>query len=526
MKDFKEFLMEVAYTVPIKDDESIKKYTTNRLLQQDLKKLLDYLQDKEYSPVPIAGGYGRGDVGKIKIREVPTGEPRKEITRFIKDNDLKRSIKSVKYGKGSLSASGTKTPSGSDWENIITYQYNILSGNEDHDSNAKSAANEFDPIYLRKGELVAQTFYNKLNQEKGMIQFGAGKSSSNLSQKWKDWEATDGTPKTDMYTGDENKSSAAGGYNISLKKAGGSQIASGAKNETKAYFNAALEFLGDENNQVIEDVLKEVNNNFQKIATEHTATELADVSKRGNIDPTTLELFDKTEQWHKEYNKQLEKVFNETVVNNQSVKEWVIFEAMSGYTKFGVGAGDGDGNSLCAASVCIEFDPSDGKITSFIPVTANGMVSTEAPSISSALKSIAPKAKFYVAWKSSSGNPYSAFRISADKKSVNASVNTYRDIIRNEVRNDKVVNMLLTEDVEYLNEFAVIRNVFRKVKNMGKDAIKWVSNLMERVFTQFKNHIESLRRLGGLFFQELFQFLGIEIKFVSMSMPKELEGFV
>ena len=68
---------------------------------------------------------------------------------------------------------------------------------------------------------------------------------------------------------------------------------------------------------------------------------MADASKTGDIDLATLELFDKTEQWHKKYNEELEKVFNETVVNNTVVKEWVIFEAMSGYTKFGVGAGDG-----------------------------------------------------------------------------------------------------------------------------------------------------------------------------------------
>ena len=39
---------------------------------------------------------------------------------------------------------------------------------------------------------------------------------------------TDGTPKTDMYNKD---------YNISLKKKGGSQLASGGKGETIATFH-------------------------------------------------------------------------------------------------------------------------------------------------------------------------------------------------------------------------------------------------------------------------------------------------
>ena len=51
-----------------------------------------------------------------------------------------------------------------------------------------------------------------------MIQFGDGASKSNLSSFWTSHGATNGTPKTDLYTKN---------FNVSLKKGGGYQLASG-----------------------------------------------------------------------------------------------------------------------------------------------------------------------------------------------------------------------------------------------------------------------------------------------------------
>ena len=77
------------------------------------------------------------------------------------------------------------------------------------------------------------------------LAIGAGVSD------WTDWGGTNGTPKTDMYT--EN-------YNISLKKKGGSQLASGGSGETIANFNAALAYLGTsrEDDQVINDIMEKI----------------------------------------------------------------------------------------------------------------------------------------------------------------------------------------------------------------------------------------------------------------------------
>ena len=56
-------------------------------------------------------------------------------------------------------------------------------------------------------------------------------------------------------------------YNISLKKKGGSQLASGGRGETIATFSAALELMGSdrESSKDIDKIMTMVENNFAKI---------------------------------------------------------------------------------------------------------------------------------------------------------------------------------------------------------------------------------------------------------------------
>ena len=76
-----------------------------------------------------------------------------------------------------------------------------------------------------------------------------------------------------------------------------------------------------------------------------------------------------------------------TITNAKEFKEWLIFEAMSGYSKFK--------EKKAISSVCMEFNANNGNVTKFIEVTSKGKASglSGSPSISSELKSIAGKAK-------------------------------------------------------------------------------------------------------------------------------------
>ena len=245
---------------------------------------------------------------------------------------IKQLVKSAMFGGRGSSGE----PTGADWEDIITHHYNLLIGQPGYDSNATKAVEEkwddFDII----GEKIAQNFIKEVGKS-GMIQYGAGKSKSNLSDFWQNPAegisgGTDGTPKTDMYNSD---------YNISLKKKGGSQLASGGKGETIATFNAALEYLGKQegDSPQIDKIMKQIENNFAKISTKYSKTALEKLSanKSGTLstsDKKAVSDFLTTEKFHKELNLEIQKYL--TFDKQPDFLKWYTYEAMSGYKKFSI----------------------------------------------------------------------------------------------------------------------------------------------------------------------------------------------
>ena len=268
-----------------------------------------------------------------------------------------------------------------------------------------------------------------------ITQFGAGKSKRNLSTFWVSYGGSDGTPKTDMYNSD---------YNISLKKKGGSQLASGGKGETIATFHAALEYLGkqDGDSPEIDKIMKGIENNFAKISTKYSKTALEKISKDKNLSPTdkkSVSEFLTTEAFHKELNKEIQK--NLTFEKQPDFLKWYTYEAMSGYKKFSIEKGK--------ASVCLEFVADNGSVSKFIEVTKGGKSNglTNNPEVSSDIIGISKKLKIYSAWKSSGSSPYSTLRLgltndytTMDFYNSNTMTDTLSSIIRKEVLNDKIAN--------------------------------------------------------------------------------------
>ena len=163
-----------------------------------------------------------------------------------------------------------------------------------------------------------------------MTQFGGGGGKSNLSSSWTGWGGTNGTPKTDMYT--EN-------YNISLKKKGGSQLASGGSGETIANFNAALAYLGTsrEDDHIINDIMEKIEQNFATVYTRFNKGDLGKISK-GNTnvklskdDKEAMQLYTKTEKFHKALNEELKDVLS--FEKRPGFRKWYCFEAISGLKK-------------------------------------------------------------------------------------------------------------------------------------------------------------------------------------------------
>ena len=435
-----------------------------------------------------------------------------------KEFTVKQIVKTAMFGgKGS-----SGEPSGADWEDIITHHYNVLIGKPGFDPSATKAVEEKWDDFDEIGQIIAKNF-DKVLGGTGMVQYGAGKSSSNLSDFWRNPAkgvkgGTDGTPKTDMYTSN---------YQISLKKAGGSQLASGGQGETLSTFYAALQHFSTDKagTAIINDTMKEIQDNFTKLTTSYSKGDLEkiakDKKKQGKLsdkDKTALEEFITTEEFHKKFNNEMIPKLNE-ISDAKEFKEWFIFEAMSGYSKFR--------EKKAIASVCMEFNANNGSVTKFIEVTPKGRSAgiSGAPQVSGKIKKVAGGAKLYASWKSSGGNPYSVLRVNSVGEDDNYDEMTLRGCIRKTIAEDKISQALLKEEIEELDEFRFIGRAFDRIKKMGKDAILWVKNLITKILKAVQQALDKIKRMGKKVFEGIFNFIGIEPT-VRTSIPGEIERFV
>ena len=172
-------------------------------------------------------------------------------------------------------------PTGAEWESIITTQINKLLDHPDYDSDANIISSIFSS-YEEAGAAIAKSFKSDLGVKTPMTQYGGGGGKSNLSASWVEHGGTNGTPKTDMYTSN---------YNISLKKKGGSQLASGATGESIATFYAALEYMGTNKSakKDISKIMDEIESNFKKVALDYSKTEISKIAsgeKKVDLSPS------------------------------------------------------------------------------------------------------------------------------------------------------------------------------------------------------------------------------------------------
>ena len=470
--------------------------------------------DKEKLKTAIGGDkekYAAVFKSGTRFKPILKNEDGKEFT-------VKQIVKTAMFGgKGS-----SGEPSGADWEDIITHHYNVLIGKPGFDPSATKAVEEKWDDFDQIGQTIAKNFDDLLGGT-GMVQYGAGKAKSNLSDFWQNpakgvTGGTDGTPKTDMYTSN---------YQISLKKAGGSQLASGGQGETLSTFYAALQHFSTDKagTAVINNTMKEIQDNFTKLATSYSKGDLEkiarDKKKQGKLsdkDKTALEEFITTEEFHKKFNQEIIPTLNE-ISDAKVFKEWFIFEAMSGFSKFR--------EKKAIASVCMEFNANNGSVTKFIEVTPAGKVAgvSGSPQVSGKIKKVAAGAKLYASWKSSGGNPYSVLRVNSVGEDDNYDEMTLRGCIRKTIAEDKISQAFLREEVEELDEFRFIGRTFDRIKKMGKDAILWVKNLITKILKAVQQALDKIKRMGKKVFEGIFNFIGLEPT-VRTSIPGEIEGFV
>lgn len=471
-----------------------------------------------------------GTLVDVKGKKIPPIDPNSELIGYLSRSDAENNDKfkgafvrtygqsltalSIDKIANGYSTTSGKNASGSDWEDIITSHYNRLIGKEGADADADEKASRFDDWHQSAGESLAKAFIETLKDSSVMTQYGKG--SGQLSQFWVTYGGSNATPKTDMFTNE---------YNISLKKAGGSQLASSAKGETIATYNAALEYMGEQGiSPEMENILNMIENGFQKVTTKLTVGELDKLSKKSkgelsDKDKQAVATFTETQKFHTELNKEIKKHLN--FHDQPDFLKWYTFEAMSGYKKFKRG-------EKATASICMEFDADKGRVSKVIQVTSDGKNKFgTSPTVGAPVVSISKKVKVYAAFKSAGGNPQSTLRLGVvgeDNKSF-TEITTLAGIIKEEVMNDKICNMLV-EDIYQLDEFAIIKKAFSKLKKIGKDAKLWFNSLLTRIMERVKKVFEHIKNMGAKMYEGLFGFLNIKVDKVKANMPKELEGFI
>ena len=503
-------------------EESVQLDKSNTKLLDILSGALgkEGLTDALYDADPNQSVLKWGRITKTGQKQSPTWKATnsKNQTIYIPLNSL---------GKANVKPS--ETPTGGEWEGMISIGYNMKRLGEIAPTQTTANKGEYGisskefkqmkkDFWGKWGESAIQVgnaFYDTLDKS-AMTQYGAG--SGTLSNDWKNWGGKNATPKTDMYLG-----SGEAGQRISLKKKGGSQLMSAAKNETIATFNAAMQLMGDNKNKEVGDLIEDIKEKFQTIDLGGTLKDLKD--KKGFANPKNMSQKTHDDVMNKvasqeDVNTEIGNQINELLNNNQSLKEYFVFEAASGYTKFG--------NTKATADFVIEFDPTkEGKSTiaqyrEFGDMSGKIVVSKD-------IVNLANKTDFYCSFKTGAKSPYTSLRTKERKEDERKSksneqydIPTLRNLIIDHIESNELTKTFLPENFEQLDEFALLNRAIQgikrgatRLKSTAKDmymnltvrVAEFLKGLYKKVFAV----LDKIKKLAGKALHALMRFFGFEI---------------
>jgi len=405
----------------------------------------------------------------------------------------------------------TKGPTGAEYESIIAVGYNQgtppYSSSKAKDSGAFSTAKKFLP--KNKKQPYNDTAY-KLGQAmktatSGPTMTQAGGGKADLTPFWTKitGKGVD-TSKTDVITKD----------NISLKKKGGSQLMSASKKESMATLTAALEMIGE--NAQISKIIDTIDKKFTKFMGKSVTgfkKKEGEFAKLSSAD--YKEKADKLLEIdiiHKDLSDSLSNALDGEKTN---IKEAITYIATTGYKKFPKG-------SVAIANRLIEFDPVKGIITHNIKTGTPGNMSGQ-------MKSMAAATSFYVNFKTSKINPYSALRTRTGKfEEHNPTLNGL--IIETLMKDLNVdTQSLLNEGYAFFTEEKIIEGLFDKafssLKKLGKSIKNWFSNIVSKIVEGAQKVFKRVKGLGQKAFEVLFDFLGVEMSNANVRISGIAGGF-
>ena len=240
-----------------------------------------------------------------------------------------------------LKEDGSFQPTAEDMESVISFAYNHLSNNNYDDyENMNYVCNSSKNKPNQKVENLLNYYQDEKKFMDGcanaLIKFINNKSLklhkllTGTNKNTKEWEElgtykevnekVNNTPKTDIITSDNN-------YKISLKKAHGSQLMSGAYCESKAtILSAAKKTLNEKDLKIIEELLS-TDKKWTKLQKNAKG-----ISKQKNVGSDEIK---KQINDSEIFAKEVTNVLNTLLDNNINFKKALLYEAMTGEIKFG-----------------------------------------------------------------------------------------------------------------------------------------------------------------------------------------------
>lgn len=482
-------LSEEAFNIPLETPEDIDSFPT-KLDKNELKKILKYVKSQT-EVVPLAGG----NEGGIKVRLKDA-----ETKQWVKDNT------NVKVSFGSGSIGKEPSPSGEDWEAMITVAQRTRKGKDP----SKETPDEWERVstkglwsgsLVKQAEKLADTFDK--NGLPNLTQTGSGKGGGSISKEWSKWGGKNATPKTDIMSGKKR---------VSLKKVGGSQVMSAKKEEGIATFNAASMTMG-----------KDAPNDARKIVDfmQKSTLDLSGSGYRGTVTDLEKDLENASPSQMKKLKpfqdelksvrkngavltKQMVSLFN----SNPTFKKHFVFEAATGQVKFG-------DKSISRADTMVEFDDKKGKIThNYSLKTVN----------EGDVQKLSNLYKFYASFKSSgSSSPYMSIRgnIEATPQKVlnftkkilaKEEMMTFSGIMNEALTMNEQGRKVLHENtIEQLDEFALLDKIKKGVSNIDKKIRDKFIQMWNWIKEKLNMAFEWIKKQGEKMISMLMKFFGIQV---------------
>jgi len=386
----------------------------------------------------------------------------------------KKTMYDVKLAKGSLKShtGSTVKISAAEYEKIICVAYNMVSnGMEEKEAIKKAGISSF-PDKLSKSIPLGIKIVNNAFPKAGGSMYHYGAGSGKITAEWNQYfinttgkpaTASTGTPKTDMFT---DKS-----IDISLKKAGGSQLMSGGQGEALATFEFAYKKLSDELktktfNKDWNKLTNYIKDDFIKLAEEKGVTGLKKDIKAGKKSEI-LSIISKALDGNKDITKSMKKLLK----NNKEFKMEIVREAMTGNSKFENEAPKANSIMVFELDGSAKLHTINDKIVSFY----------------------ANNTSFDISFKSANGRQWTALKAIV-KKDYNESLEVKDPLLTiieqafSEL-NENYSEIILEELDEGIKD--VLMKVGNGIKNISKKVLDFVINFVLKIFEIIKKVFNS-----------------------------------